>query len=769
MRLIFSVFAALIVLAGALFFVGPLLISTDAVRDQLLAQVESATGYRLRVDGPVKFSLFPSLDLVAEDVGVAPSADAGTEIATAKKLRFGLVWSALWGGKVQLTEVTLIDPVIAVRAKKVQVQAETGGEGVASSQSSGGNSVASALQRLTLDKLVIQNGTVILPPSGNAPGKRVEGLMLEASLPSFDGPLSFDMKAVYDSKPIATVGSIGNFGPFLGGTAAPIDIALDVPEHHRDKITLTGIASYVDDTLIIKPFTAKTASAVLTGDASYKGSLLTLHPFTAKIYGNSLSGSLAADLSGKIPAVNVALTADTLDLNKLLSGSERRADVGGRILADVGGAGIGVGTSSSSKSGAAGSGTAGSTWSDAKIDFSPLRSVNAKLKLTAQQLIYDNVKIGPASLQATLTGGKLSAELPEFKLYNGSGTATLAVDASDKTPTQRVKLSLAHLDAYPFLRDAAGFQNIEGTGAIALDLAATGASQRAMVQTLGGNAKFDFTNGAIRGINIAKMVRLLTTGTLSGWQDTEAEKTDFATLAASFQVASGQAQTSDLRVVGPLVRMSGEGTVNLPARTLQFRVNPQIVASLEGQGGQTDLQGLGVPIVIAGPWSSPRLYPDIKGILENPVAAYEQLNKLGGGLVKLPSVDELSEKAGISGVPAVSNIIKDGKIDRDALQQGAIEGLGALLNKQKPGKPQPADEGLAAPAPAPAPEPAHAAPEPAYEPAAAGYDETEAWRSEEQAGTQAPAPAPAPPKQKKRKFDTEDAAKQILQNLLGGN
>ena len=206
MRLIFSIFTAIVVIAAALFFFGPLLISTDEVRDRLLAQVESATGYRLRVDGPVKFSLFPSLDLVAQDVGVAQS---GTEIATAKKLRFGLVWSALWGGKVQLTEVTLIDPVIAVPAKQAQTQAGT--DGAASPGSSGGRSPAAALQNLTLDKLVIENGTVILPPSASAPGKRIEQLNLEASLPSFDGPLSFDVKAVYDGKPVQASGSDRQF------------------------------------------------------------------------------------------------------------------------------------------------------------------------------------------------------------------------------------------------------------------------------------------------------------------------------------------------------------------------------------------------------------------------------------------------------------------------------------------------------------------------------------------------------------------------------
>jgi AsmA protein len=455
-------------------------------------------------------------------------------------------------------------------------------------------------------------------------------------------------------------------------------------------------------------------------------------------------------------------------LNKLLAG-DRRAEVGGqdRMLADVGTIG---GTSNSSKGGSSG-GTSRSAWSAAKVDYTALRKANAKLKLTAKQLIYANFKMNPGTVQATLTGGKLHAELPNLKLYNGTGAALLAVDASKQTPAQRLKLSLAKFDAYPFLRDATGFQNIEGTGTITFDLAASGASPQAMVSTLNGHARLDFANGAIRGINIAKTVRSLSTATLSGWQAAATEKTDFASLGASFQVANGQAQTKDLQLAGPLVRMTGAGSVNLPARTLQFRVDPKIVASLEGQGGKRDLQGLGVPVIISGPWASPRIYPDIKGILENPVAAYEQLNKLnqlGGGLVKMPTVDQLGEKVGLpDGVP-LSNVIKDGKIDKDALQQGAIEGLGQLLNKQT--KQKSAAPPAATPVTTAPDNPADTAPKKPVVPkppaqSAAPPAETVSGKPP----AQKPLTKAEQKKQRKQeqKREAEEAAKQILQNLLG--
>lgn len=71
MRLIFSVLTAIVVLILGLIFVAPMFISTDDMRSELFARVEQMTGYRLRVSGPMDITVFPSIALLAEDVGVA--------------------------------------------------------------------------------------------------------------------------------------------------------------------------------------------------------------------------------------------------------------------------------------------------------------------------------------------------------------------------------------------------------------------------------------------------------------------------------------------------------------------------------------------------------------------------------------------------------------------------------------------------------------------------------------------------------------------------
>ena len=648
MRITLFGLAAIAIIGAIVAFIGPYFISTDSLRGALFAQVEQATGYRLRVSGPVKVALIPSLDLVAEDVGVAKSGEGDApEMATAKELRFGLKLSALFGGKVKMTEIVLIDPVIALP----RTPATNGNE--AKPQSDTGSGLA-ALKSLSLDRLHIKNGTLILPPSGGSPGKRIEALNLEASLPSIDAPLAFDASAAIDRKEMRASGSIGDLGKFLDGEAVPVAVKASVPATLADEATLNGIATYTGGTFALIQFTLRAGERALAGSASYKGSLLTLHPLTVNAGGNSLSGSAVADLSGAVPAINAAFSGQALNLDALMG----KHDAGSSPTRD--------------------DGAKHAAWSDALIDFTPLRSVTAKLKLSAAQITYAGIKVAQANLQATVAGGKLAVSLPNFKLYEGAGTLNLTVDASGKIPAQRLRLSLVNFNAYPFLKDAAGFESIEGTGAIALDLATNGASQRIMVERLSGSAKLDFSDGAIRGINIAKSLRSLSTGVLTGWQENAAEKTDFATLGASFKIAGGGAETADLHLAGPLVRLAGAGSLDLPQQALKFRVNPELVASLEGQGGKSDLKGLGVPVMISGPWARPAIYPDIEGILTNPVAAYEQLNRLKGGLAALPGV------AGGNAESGIGALIGNGKLAPDSLKGNAIDGIGQLLGAEAP-------------------------------------------------------------------------------------
>ena len=78
--------------------------------------------------------------------------------------------------------------------------------------------------------------------------------------------------------------------------------------------------------------------------------------------------------------------------------------------------------------------------------------------------------------------------------------------------------------------------------------------------------------------------------------------------------------------------MTGIGTIDLGTKQIAFRVEPKLVLTTEGQGRAADPVGLGIPVMIDGPWAEPRIYPDMAGILDNPDAAYAKLKEMGKGL-----------------------------------------------------------------------------------------------------------------------------------------
>jgi AsmA protein len=182
------------------------------------------------------------------------------------------------------------------------------------------------------------------------------------------------------------------------------------------------------------------------------------------------------------------------------------------------------------------------------------------------------------------------------------------------------------------LSDLGDFGSLDGRLQSKIDVKASGNSQNAVISSLAGTADVRIQDGQILGINVAKMIRTLTARTLLGWEDNRTESTDLTELSALFQVQEGRAQTTNLRLLGPLVRVTGSGTIDLNSKTLQFKLDPRLVASLEGQGGSSNPLGFGVPVNIEGSWSDPRIYPDVAGILSDPDGAYAKLRALGQGL-----------------------------------------------------------------------------------------------------------------------------------------
>ena len=281
-------------------------------------------------------------------------------------------------------------------------------------------------------------------------------------------------------------------------------------------------------------------------------------------------------------------------------------------------------------------GTAGQPWSNAPIDVSGLNYVDAQVRISANEAVIGDARLAPLALDAKLAGGVLKAGTANLGVYGGQVSGEVILDATTGAPSFAMHSDIVGVRALPLLQGLAEFDRIDGKLQAKLALRSAGTSQRALMANMQGTAFVNFQDGAIRGINVAQMIRSLTTGTLSGWQDNQnagqEQSTDLSQLSASFRIDKGQAVTTDLNLIGPLVRVTGAGTIALDTKMMGFRVEPKLVMTTEGQGRANEPVGFGIPVMIQGSWSQPRIYPDMAGMLDNPDAAYAKLREMGKGL-----------------------------------------------------------------------------------------------------------------------------------------
>src|SRR5262245_848067 len=542
------------------------------------SRLEAATGYRLRVAGEARLTFWPALTLRAHDVSVGRDGDAADRFA-AQSVEVSLSLASLLARNPEITEIAVTRPIVRVPLLRERLPAPPRAD--ATVRDSPEHSAA----RLTVQRLTVVAGVIVL--AGQKDGReesRIDQIDLTASLAGSED--SIDARARWDETAVHLVVKGARLADGVTGESVPIDFVFDAPDLVQ---TLSGAANI-----------------------RTRGSQLAVNGLTGSLGPDRFNGWANVDFSSK-PFV-------TLDLNiKHLAVPLGRA-------APPSGISTGAGVNAPPR------GDQPAGWSEQAVNLNGLNFFDADVQFSASELLINTFRLAPISLRAQLQRGVLQATLTATGLYDGRVEGTIGLDASGPIPGSSMRVNVNEVRAQPLLADLADFRKLDGRLRAAVDVRATGASQRAAIASLEGSVEFGIQDGQIRGINVARMVRALTRTALTGWQETPTESTDFTELRARFRLANGRATTEDLALASPLVRVSGVGSADLLNGTLAFKLDPKLVLSLQGQGGPADPAGLGVPVLVEGSWSDPHIYPDIAGILENPDAAYARLRALGQGL-----------------------------------------------------------------------------------------------------------------------------------------
>lgn len=255
----------------------------------------------------------------------------------------------------------------------------------------------------------------------------------------------------------------------------------------------------------------------------------------------------------------------------------------------------------------------------ATLPVETLRALHIFGTATIGKIKVSGLHAADIALKVNARDGLLRTEQSVGKLYEGNYSGKLTINAREAVPKLSLNESLNDVRVGPLLVDATGKDIIDGRGNVTAALRTQGSEIEAWKKGLNGNASIAFTDGAVKGINIAGLLRDAQASVLGGGGDPvdEPEQTDFSELTASMRFVNGVMHNKDFSAKSPLLRVTGEGKVNLVNEKINYTATPKIVGSLEGQGGKglDKLKGVAIPVHINGTFAEPRFEVDVKSML----------------------------------------------------------------------------------------------------------------------------------------------------------
>ena len=279
------------------------------------------------------------------------------------------------------------------------------------------------------------------------------------------------------------------------------------------------------------------------------------------------------------------------------------------------------------------------------FDLSALKTLNLEGGLRIGRLKAANVKTSQLRLDVKAHNGMVNFNPLSANLYQGSMSGSITVNATQAVPSFIIDEKFSGINISPLLNDAANFDMLEGKGSVALNLKTQGNTVNALKKTLNGSMALNLTDGAVKGINIAKTLR--SAGNMLGKQSqtqaaSQDEKTDFSEMKASFKVNNGVAHNDDLSLKSPLVRLSGNGDIDIGNSNISYLLKTTLTGTLQGQGGKDSVSGLTVPVRLAGPFSALKYTVDFGAMVSDTIKQKVQTeiktklqDQLKGGLNSL--------------------------------------------------------------------------------------------------------------------------------------
>ena len=614
----FRKFFLFLIVLLALFIAGlwfaPGLIPADAYKGQAIAKLQELTGRDIRIDGPISLRFLPSLELSLHDVHISnpknfPKKPA-SEFTSLEALHLSLAILPLTRGQLVTDRLELVKPMIYLtrdaNGKPNWLLGKVEPESRNHQKKKAETIKAPVFTDIMLPNIVISEGTLVYRASPKADATLFGNVNANAQLPSLNETFAIKAEAVHVGMPITLDMQATTLASFFHQQPAKVDLN----------------AGFGDQ------------NATIAADIIWKKDSAKFDALTLKWADLTLSGNVRMKMGKRIQVGADLVSAQAINLASL--GTPETTEEAAPAAPPA------------KKATKVKKPEKANGWSDEPIlpSLTFLRHFDMGLTLKTPGFKADWLELGEHTLRAILKDGNLTVKIPEVAFYGGSASVQFGLNAKRSVPILTENIRLRGVDMEPFLKDTHDFDRLSGKAELRGAWQTRGFSERDFVENLNGEAEFVITEGAMKGFDLGKLVqdahaladiaagKFNATALATG----DEPKTAFDKLSGNITIAAGVVYNNDLALHAPLLHATGTGVVNVPEKTVDYRLEPSLLIVKKGEEATLDSPSISIPVQISGTFDNLAVRPDTtsiaKKILKDPKGALKDAKKNLKGLEK---------------------------------------------------------------------------------------------------------------------------------------
>ncbi|MCA6914320.1 outer membrane assembly protein AsmA [Pectobacterium versatile] len=563
MRRFLTTLAILLVVVVAGMTALVVLINPNDFRAYMVKQVEERSGYRLQLDGDLRWHVWPQLSILSGGMSLsAPGSSA--PIVSAENMRLDVQLWPLLSHKLAVKQVMLKGAIIRLTPESEAKQANNAPIAPTGSQAPS----EERHWRLDIDKIKVADSLLILQRSNNEQiNVRDINLAMEQN---GDRQVNIELSSRInrDQRDIAF------------SLAADVDL-LHFPQQVNANITK------LDYQLQGAGIPANGISGTGSVQASYQQQpeKITFSQLSLNTNNSQLSGAGSVTL-GDIPHYELDLLSEKLDLDSLLGIASAKENNG-------------------SKAPVKSSSPVISNESRLTKPEDSLKAFTARLSLQAATLIYRGLDVRQFMLRADNQPGLLDVATLSGELGGGHFSF----------PGKVVTKSSTNITLRPDLKDvelsqlmsafALPAETVSGKLSMVGQFSGNSFALPALLQQWQGTATLQANNVRVQGLNIQQMVQMAvarSNGNVRG-QERYERYTELQQLAGKVQLNAGKLRLTDLTGRSELLSLSGVGQFDLPAQTCDVNLNVSITQGWQGDEQLVSvLKNTAIPLRVYGEW-----------------------------------------------------------------------------------------------------------------------------------------------------------------------